>query len=283
MRYNGFTLLGLIIVVAVVAALSASVYYLVNPQKRIIAAKNAVRVQDAEALEKAIKSALLDNDTPPEAITNISEDTYYSLIVDGGIPGVYTCSELGEDILSLDIASTVTPFLGASLPVDPDISSGSNTGYYLVRKGNLFDIGYCNWSREAICGDGYCISGESCSSCEADCGSCNQPPVVSDAGRDPANLEANVAVTTNLTWSAWTHPLGSTVEYYTELHYNTATCNASTPTTFTWSTNTYADPVINLRGSRTYSWHVKGRTQGENDDTAYNTCYSFVTADIFLP
>jgi len=276
-NHRGFTLMELIVAILVVAVLLAVVYRAVNPEKRIVDTKNAVRLQEASAIEKAIKSALISGTDAPASLTNVTANTYYSLISNGGTPGTYACSQLGQTINTLDIASTVTPFLGGALPVDPDITSGINTGYYLIRRGNLFDVGYCNWSIEVTCGDSICSASETCSSCATDCGSCSQAPIVSDAGRVPIHNQIGVAMGGILSWTAWTKPGGGTVEYYVTLYIGTSDCTGTLYQTPTWSTDTSFNPSGFMHAETLYSWQLKARTQGENDDTAYNTCYEFFT------
>lgn len=272
----GFTLLELMIAIAVIAVLSVGVYLAVKPAKRIVDAKNAVRVQDVKAIEQAIKSALLSSTTSPSALTNIAEDTYYVLINSGSVSD-YSCTELNTTTDGLDISEILKPYLGGEMPLDPD-ASGANTEYYLVRRGNLFDVGYCNWSREAICGDGYCIEGESCSSCEADCGSCitNSPPIVSDAGRVPTDEYVGEAIFI-LSWSAWTDPDEDIVEYYVEYFRDSNDCGVLDPAYATYNSGwiTATNKSYSARPSMWHSWHVRARSQGESDETAYNTCYSF--------
>jgi prepilin-type N-terminal cleavage/methylation domain-containing protein len=142
---KGFTLIEIAIVIAIAAVISVALYMALLPAQKIGKANNAVRVQDSKAIERAIKAVLLDSDTLPTTIADIAEDTYYSLVASGASPsGTYTCDQLDADIARLDIASTIEPYIG-TLPVDPEIISGDDSGYYLIRTGNLFDVGNCNW------------------------------------------------------------------------------------------------------------------------------------------
>lgn len=278
----GFTLLSLMMAISIIAVLSVSIYFAFKPEKRLVDAKNAVRVQDVKAIEQAIKAALLSSTSSPTALTNIAEDTYY-LLTNSDTPIVSECSELGQEIASVNISSTLKPYLGGNIPLDPD-ASGANTEYYLVRRGNLFDVGYCNWSRELICGDGYCDAREDCSSCEADCGACitNSPPVEPfPDGRDPADEEIAFGVA-QLFWSAWTDPDEDVVEYYVEYFRDSRDCGVLDPPYATynsgWITNNYQNYFA--RFGMWHSWHLKARSQGEDDATDYNTCYSFFVSSI---
>ncbi len=142
---KGISLIELILVITFAAILVVVVYAAILPGQRIGRANNALRLKDTDIIEKGIKTALINSTTAPAALTDITADTYYSLVISGGsTSGQYTCGELGQDIDRLDIASTIEPYI-SEMPIDPDISSGDDTGYYLVRRGDIFDVGYCNW------------------------------------------------------------------------------------------------------------------------------------------
>ena len=322
-KQKGFSLLEIIIVMGLVAVLSAAVFFYIKADRKTGQSQNAVRTQDCIAIEQAIKSCLLDNDQLPAALSALTADTYYSIVVkSGSTSGQYTCDNLSQDIDRVDIASVVEPYIG-NLPVDPE-ASGDDTGYYIIRRGNLFDVGNCNSyqfcgdgacnnSENAStcaqdcpascgdgyctgiedanncsadcpdsCGDGYCTGIEDCSSCETDCGACasNSSPIVSDAGRYPSNTLSKYMNATPMTWSAWTDPDGDTVEYYLQIWENTMSCAPGAELENSgWITATSYNIIGTIYTNWRYSWQVKGRSQGLDDETVYNTCYYWVNAD----
>lgn len=325
---KGFSLLELIVVVGAIGIIAVTIFFSLKSDDKMGKTNNAVRVQDATAIEQAIKTALLDSDTLPATITDITADTYYSLVIAGGTTsGQYTCDNISQDIDRIDIASVITPYIGGSMPVDPDISSGDDTGYYLIRRGNLFDIGNCNSYKycgdnacngsenastcetdcpascgdgycthtedanscaadcPAVCPDSYCTHSEDCSSCEADCGACvsNSPPVVSDAGRWPADGQSTSLgygdPSIPIYWDAWTDPDLDVVEYYVQLWNQTASCSGTELENSGWITDTSYDITGPIYINWRYSWQVRGRSQGQSDETAYNTCYDWYNAN----
>ena len=277
---KGFTLMEFIVIILVMAVLSTVVYIAVSPAKRISNTQNSIRVQDTQNIEKAIKAFLLDSTTSSTTISDLSEDTYYSLVVSGGsTSGDYTCVELESDISNkIDIASSIGSYLDGDIPVDPDISSGDDTGYYLVRTGNLFNVGHCNWDY-INCGDGVCADGETTTNCAADCASDNSPPVEPDpSGRNPANGGSAYSM---LRWWSWFDPDEDIVEYQINI-YTDENCLFIQQSS-SWSSQIrFIYSTLGMINGHTYYWQTRARSQGYSDETDYNTCYSFINSEIEL-
>lgn len=170
----------LIIVMAVMAILASAFFVSTKPQKRIGETNDAKRKNDAQAIEQAIKVAATDNTVAGSDLKALTENTAYAIVKAGGsTSGTYSCTALGSSINKADISSSLLNYLPA-MPVDPELSSSSNeTGYYIIRRGSAYDVEPCNTYRLAattgsrqMCGDSYCGSTESCSSCPQDCGVC---------------------------------------------------------------------------------------------------------------
>lgn len=180
---KAFTLVELIIVIAVIAILAAGTFVATRPQKRIGETNDAQRKNDAQALEQAIKVLAADNGVVPSELKALTENIPFAIVKAGGeVSGTYSCTALGTSIDKKDISSTLLSVIPA-MPMDPELSASSNeTGYYIVRRGSSYDIEPCNTYKLAatfgdkqMCGDGYCGSNESCSSCAQDCGACPPP------------------------------------------------------------------------------------------------------------
>lgn len=65
MSQKGFTLLELLIIIAVVAVLMAVAYVAINPAERLAQARDAERITDIHALADAMELYALDNDGYP--------------------------------------------------------------------------------------------------------------------------------------------------------------------------------------------------------------------------
>lgn len=285
-KKKGFTLVELIMVMSVIAVLVSVLYVATKPQKRIGETNDARRKNDAQSIEQAIKVAATDDGESSSALKALTEDTAYAIVKPGGsTSGTYSCTALGTSLDKVDISSSLLNYLPV-MPIDPDLASDNNeTGYYIIRRGSSYDVEPCNTYRLAattgskqMCGDGYCGSTESCSSCPQDCGVCvqaNRSPVVSNAGRYPTNGSSQTVTT--ISWDAWTDPDNDVVEYYTQLWKQTTVCTPTLELENTgWSTARSYDIVGPIYLAWNYSWKTKARSQGESDETEYNTCYSWL-------
>lgn len=175
MNKRAFSLIELIIVVAIIAILAIAGISVYNPSGRIADANTALRAKAAESLESAIKQAILNNEELPAEMAAISS-TLPTLLVTSGNPGTdtYYCAKLGFAIPKVNIASYIEPLLG-DLPIDPELDTAStDTGYFVVRKGNLFNVGSCSEPVNCstcsgdecvgcpVCGNGVVENGEAC-------------------------------------------------------------------------------------------------------------------------
>lgn len=193
---RAFTLVELIMVMAVIAILVTVLFVSTKPQKRFGETNDAKRKNDAQSLEQAIKLVTADTGSLPAEL-NITENQALAIVKAGGsVAGTYSCAVLGSSINKVDLAAAVSSVL-PNLPMDPELSSASNeTGYYIIKRGRSYDIEPCNTYELAatsgdkqMCGDGYCGSTESCSTCPQDCGECSI--VVQEAGPNSPQLAAN--------------------------------------------------------------------------------------------
>ena len=178
-----FSLLEVIIVVAIVVAMASYFYVATKPAKRLGEAADLQRKYDVESIEKAIKLVATDSGNLTSALSGLSDNTPYMLVKAGGnTAGTYACTATGTSIVKADISTAITSIMPA-LPVDPDLAESNNdTGYYLVKNGNSYNVETCDSYELAAtignkqqCGDGYCGNTESCSTCAIDCGACAAP------------------------------------------------------------------------------------------------------------
>ena len=142
-KSKAFTLIELIIVIAVVSLIAAVSFVAINPVKRINDAKNAARDSNAKAIEKAIQNCIADNLSVPELLSSLSPLTNYMMVTEGGsTAGTAECATLDEAIARVNIVSAFKSHLG-SMPVDEE-ATGVDTGYYIKRIGDNFFCGHCN-------------------------------------------------------------------------------------------------------------------------------------------
>ncbi len=152
---KAFTLIELLIVIAILAILAASVVIVLNPSELMAQARDAERISSIESLKKSIDLFILDN---PGASLGIPQRVYISLpsatapSCDAvGLPALplgwsYACSSSanlrktdGTGWVPLNFGNIYGGSPVSSLPVDPinDVSSGK---YYAYVMGGSYSL-----------------------------------------------------------------------------------------------------------------------------------------------
>lgn len=152
---KAFTLIELIIVIAIIAILAAAIFVAVDPARRLHEARNAVRSSDIATILEAVKKHQVDN-----------EGTLYTEIESGITTGEYhvigdcgsgaTCTAIGASIQGdcLDLSSIGTNYL-AEIPQDPSDSTANESKYYLKKGSNgEITVGACEPEGEGAGGTG---------------------------------------------------------------------------------------------------------------------------------
>lgn len=147
MRQQGISMPGMIISIAVVLILSASIWAAVDPVTRINAAKDKRREQDVLMIAKALKDYVRNN----EGQLPITGDIVGSKKVICGASATLTCAGDEKTCLTIDETTGFFDSYLPTLPVDPDKSSTADTGYYLTgdSDSNLI-IGSCDYENTEI-------------------------------------------------------------------------------------------------------------------------------------
>lgn len=185
-NYNqGFTMLELVIIVSLLLVLGAAVTIWIDPVTRIGQAKDAKRREAVMALSAAFTDYAQSHKGALPILGAVT--TEKKVICNTQSGAKLTCDGSTEYCLKIDDASFFTKNI-TNLPIDPDKSVDSNTGYYIKKDANdNISIGACDYDvsyvydrpqLRATCdayGGGYCWygGGESTASCDTICAANN--------------------------------------------------------------------------------------------------------------
>ncbi len=145
---KGFTLIELIIVVAIIALLAAATFVAVNPAKRIGEANDAQRWSDITAIAEAWVQYVTDNGG--SAPTTTTDGITYA-IANNSSPGTHSGDNCGPTTTTEFLRLDVLPANGylLDIPDDPlgaDTTDPDKTDYYFYKggSGGMIVVGACN-------------------------------------------------------------------------------------------------------------------------------------------
>jgi len=138
MNNKAFSLLELIIVIAVISIIAAISFVAIDPSKRIGEANDNERLVESGNIERAIEKYAVDNHGLPQVILELENDIPY-MITSEFISNSLYCSEYEEPIPEVVLGTILEDYLDI-LPVDPKTSDPftMGTGYYLIKTHNFF-------------------------------------------------------------------------------------------------------------------------------------------------
>lgn len=120
---KGFTLIEILLVVALIAILAGIVILAVSPQRQLGSGKNAQRSADVNTILNATYQYSLDNNgSLPASITTTSTE----ICKTGGV-----CTGL----VDLSVLTASEKYL-TSIPKDPASVSANGTGYFILKTAN---------------------------------------------------------------------------------------------------------------------------------------------------
>lgn len=178
---QGFTMLELVIVISIILALGVATLIWIDPVERIGAAKQARRQDDVMTLSAALTDYAKTHKGALPVLGAVTTEKKVICNTQSGAQLV--CDTSTEYCLKIDDADFFAKNI-TNLPIDPDKSSDSDTGYYIEKDANnniiigacdhTFGYAYDKPQLRATCdayGGGYCWYGgtESTASCDTIC------------------------------------------------------------------------------------------------------------------
>lgn len=122
---KGFTLLEVLLVVAILGILAAIVIVAINPNKQLAQARNAQRQSDVNTILNAVYQYAIDNNgTVPSSIRNSAEEVCSDL-------SPSNCSGLADLTVLTDNGTYLV-----SIPEDPTAGNTPNSGYTIELTSN---------------------------------------------------------------------------------------------------------------------------------------------------
>ncbi len=113
-KKHGFTLIELIIVIAIISLIAAAVFVSVNPAKRLGDTKDAVRAADTIAIEKAIQKTIVNNISIPSALAVLATSIPYMIVTEGGDDtGIVERDTLDQKINRVNIVGDFIDYIGS--------------------------------------------------------------------------------------------------------------------------------------------------------------------------
>ncbi|MEW6617311.1 MAG: type II secretion system protein [Patescibacteria group bacterium] len=126
-KQNGFTLLEVLLVVAIIAILAGIVILAINPGKQLADARNTQRKADVNTILNAVYQYAIDNSgTIPSTVTTTTTEICRSTIATSSCTSLVNLT----DTLALN-----EKYLTA-IPVDPQSTSTVGTGYSILKTAN---------------------------------------------------------------------------------------------------------------------------------------------------
>lgn len=121
---NGFTLIEVLLVVAIISILAGIVILAINPNRQLGKANNSQRSADvAEIMDAVYEYSIDNNGTLPSSITTTATEICKT--------GATSCAGL----VDLSVLTTNSTYL-VSIPVDPGGGSTNGTGYRIQKTAN---------------------------------------------------------------------------------------------------------------------------------------------------
>lgn len=153
-KKSGFTLVELIIVIAIIAILAAAIFVAIDPARRLNEARNSRRRSDIGTILDSLVKFQADNQgTHYSTVAALTAGNYH-VIGTCAAGANTTCGAQTTQAACVNLSAIGTNYLG-TVPQDPRTGSAANTDYYLMRDANgALTVGVCDPEGEGAGGGG---------------------------------------------------------------------------------------------------------------------------------
>lgn len=118
-KVNGFTLIEIIVVIALISILAAITFVAINPAKTFADVRNAQRQSNV--------SEILN------AVTQYTAESGHALADFGAIATCPATSAIGSGAGNINLSTLLVDTYIAGIPVDPSSGTAANTGYTICK------------------------------------------------------------------------------------------------------------------------------------------------------
>lgn len=151
---RGFTLIELIIVIAIIAILAAAIFVAIDPARRLNESRNARRYSDITTVLDAVVKYQADNEGTHYSTVAALTNGNYHVIGTCSSGANSTCTAQSTQAACVNLASIGSNYLG-TVPFDPNTGSAANSDYYLMKDSNgAITVGACDPEGEGAGGSG---------------------------------------------------------------------------------------------------------------------------------
>lgn len=141
---KGFTMIELIIVIAIIAILAAAIFVAIDPARRLHESRNARRNSDIATILEGVKTYQADNDGTHYAEVAGMVDGEYHTIGTCAAGGDAGCGAQVTEADCVDLSGIGTGYL-ATVPMDPSTGTAAKTDYYIMKDANgAITVGACD-------------------------------------------------------------------------------------------------------------------------------------------